>query len=163
RTHLAYKAEHVVDLASELVVAAEIRHADDPDSQTLADSVLKADENLQQAGHEGQIEEVVADKGYHANEQLELCQSLGLRTYIPEPRQKHRRRWVDKPAEFHRAVYENRRRVRREKSRRFQRLRSERVERSFAHVCDTGGARRSWLCGLIDVTKRYLIAVAAHN
>jgi transposase len=163
RTHLAYKAEHVVDLESELVVAAEIRHADDADSQTLADSVLKADENLQRAGHEEKIEEAVADKGYHANEQLELCQKLGLRTYIPEPRLKHRRTWIDKPAEFQRAVYENRRRVRREKSRRLQRLRSERVERSFAHVCDTGGARRSWLCGLIDVTKRYLITVAAHN
>ena len=37
------------------------------------------------------------------------------------------------------------------------------MERSFAHVCDTGGARRSWPCGLIDVTKRYLMAVAAHN
>jgi len=36
-------------------------------------------------------------------------------------------------------------------------------ERSFAHVCDTGGTRRSWLRGLADVTKRYLIAVAAHN
>jgi len=163
RTHLAYKAEHVVDLESELVVAAEIRHADDADSQTLADSVLKADENLQRAGHDEEIEEAVADKGYHAAEQLELCQKLGLRTYIPEPRQRHRRTWVDKPAEFQHAVYENRRRVRREKSHRLQRLRSERVERSFAHVCDTGGARRSWLCGLIDVTKRYLIAVAAHN
>ena len=37
------------------------------------------------------------------------------------------------------------------------------VERTFAHVCDTGGARRSWLRGLADVTKRYLIAAAAHN
>jgi transposase len=163
RTHLSYKAEHVVDLESELVVAAEVRHANDSDTHTLVDSVLAAEEHLQQAGHDEPIEEVVADKGYHANEQLELCQSLGLRTYIPEPRQKGHRTWVDKPAEFQRAVYENRRRTRRAKSRQFQRLRSERVERSFAHVCDTGGARRSWLCGLIDVTKRYLIAVAAHN
>ena len=115
RTHLAYKAEHVVDLESELVLAAEIRHADEPDSATLADSVLKADENLKQAGSEVEIEEVVADKGYHAAEQLELCQSLGLRTYVPEPRQKHDRRWTDKPAGFQSAVYENRRRVKRRK------------------------------------------------
>jgi transposase len=163
RTHLAYKAEHVVDLESELVVAAEIRQADEADSQTLADSVLKADENLQAAGHDRKIEEAAADKGYHSAEQLELCQRLGLRTYIPEPRQKHRRTWADKPAESQHAVVNNRRRVRGEKSRKLQRLRSERVERSFAHVCDTGGARRSWLHGLVDVTKRYLIAVAAHN
>ena len=51
----------------------------------------------------------------------------------------------------------------RAKGKRLGRLRSERVERSFAHVCDSGGMRRSWLRGLIDVTKRYLIAAAAHN
>jgi hypothetical protein len=37
------------------------------------------------------------------------------------------------------------------------------VERSFAHVCETGGARRTWLRGRDEVTKRYLITVAAHN
>ena len=30
-------------------------------------------------------------------------------------------------------------------------------------MCDTGGARRSWLRGLEDVTKRYRMAAAAHN
>jgi hypothetical protein len=37
------------------------------------------------------------------------------------------------------------------------------VERSFAHVCETGGGRRSWLRGLVKVTKRYVVQVAAHN
>ena len=46
RTHLAYKAEHVVDLESELILAAEIRPATDGDAQTLVDSVVKAEENL---------------------------------------------------------------------------------------------------------------------
>ena len=57
----------------------------------------------------------------------------------------------------------NRRRIRRAKSKRLQKLRSERCERSFAHVCNSGGMRRSWLKGVVDVTKRYLIAAAAHN
>jgi transposase len=109
------------------------------------------------------IEEVAADKGYHAARALELADALGLRTYIPEPKRKHKSRWTDKPEAFRIAVLNNRRRTRRDKSRKLQRLRSERVERSFAHVCDSGGARRSWLRGLADVTKRYLIAVAAHN
>ncbi len=30
-------------------------------------------------------------------------------------------------------------------------------------MCDSGGMRRSWLKGVAKVTKRYLIAVAAHN
>ena len=62
-----------------------------------------------------------------------------------------------------RRLRHNRRRTGRAKSRRLQRLRSERVERSFAHTCETGGARRSWLRGFVDVTKRYLMTAAAHN
>ena len=34
---------------------------------------------------------------------------------------------------------------------------SERVERSFAHVCETGGARRTWIGGIAEVGKRYVI------
>jgi hypothetical protein len=37
------------------------------------------------------------------------------------------------------------------------------VERTFAHTCETGGARRTWLRGIDKVRKRYLIAAAAHN
>jgi len=37
------------------------------------------------------------------------------------------------------------------------------VERSFAHVCETGGARRCWLHGILKVSKRYLLQVAARN
>ena len=37
------------------------------------------------------------------------------------------------------------------------------VERSFAHVCETGGARRTWLCGLTKINKRYLMVAAARN
>jgi len=163
RTHLAYKAEHVVDLESDLVLAAEIRPADQADTETLADSVMEAQNNLDEAGCPTQIEEVAADKGYHAAHTLELCEALGLRTYIPEPRRKHRLRWTDKPSEFQHAVYANRRRIKRAKSKRWQRLRSERCERTFAHVCDTGGMRRSWVKGVAKLAKRYLIAVAAHN
>ena len=163
RTHLAYKAEHVVDLKSDLVLAAEIRPADAADSDTLVDSVMQAQENLQEAGSDVQIEEAVADKGYYSAKTLELCTSLGLRTYIPEPKRVHKNRWTDKPVEYQQAVYANRRRVRRPKSRLLQRQRSERVERTFAHVCDSGGMRRTWLKEVINVTKRYLIAVAAHN
>ena len=168
RTHLAYKAEHVVDLANELVLAAEIYPADRGDADTLLDSVMQAKLNVdaanQRAGFDGErIEEVAADKGYHAAATLALADALNLRTYIPEPKRKHRSRWTGKPEEYRTAVVNNRRRIGREKGRKLQRLRSERVERSFAHTCETGGARRSWLRGLADVTKRYLMTAAAHN
>jgi transposase len=168
RTHLAYKAEHVVDLANELVLAAEIYPANRADTDTLLDSVMQATLNVdaanERAGLGGErIEEVAADKGYHAAATLELADALSLRTYIPEPKRKHRSRWSGKPEAHRTAVVNNRRRTGREKSRKLQRLRSERVERSFAHTCETGGARRSWLRGLADVTKRYLMTAAAHN
>src|SRR6185503_13078713 len=56
-----------------------------------------------------------------------------------------------------------RRRAQGNRGRKLQRLRSERLERSFAHVCETGGARRTWLIGIENVRKRYLISAAAHN
>ena len=163
RTHLAYKAEHVVDLNSDVILAAEVYTADQADTATLVDSVIEAAVNIEQAGSETPIEEVAADKGYHAAGTIELAESLDLRTYIAEPKRPHRSRWTDKPAELKRAVEANRRRLKRAKGRRLQRWRSERVERTFAHVCDTGGMRRSWLKGLMDVTKRYRLAAAAHN
>ena len=163
RTHLAYKAEHVVDLESDLVLAAEITPADHGDTQTMTDSVMQAQVNLQEAGSEQEIEEVAADKGYHAAATVELCEALAMRTYIPEPKRRHESRWTDKPPEFQRAVYNNRRRLRRDKSKRLQRRRSELCERTFAHICDSGGMRRSWLREIVNVAKRYLIAAAAHN
>lgn len=163
RTHLAYKAEHVVDLQSDVILAAEIYQADQADTQTLVDSAMEAQVNLQQAGVRTEIVEIVADKGYHAAATLELAEGLNFRTYIPERQQRHRSRWTGKPPELKRAVYANHRRLQRSKSRKLQRLRSERCERTFAHVCDSGGMRRSWLRSLVDVNKRYLIAAAAHN
>jgi hypothetical protein len=163
RTHLAYKAEHVVDLESELILAAEVYRADQSDHHTLCDSVMEAQGHLREATGAMPLEEVAADKGYHSAEQLELAESLSLRTYIPEPQRPHPSRWTDKPPELQRAVYANRRRTKADKSKRLQRLRSERVERSFAHVCQTGGARRTWLCGIEKVRKRHLIAALARN
>ena len=163
RTHLSYKAEHAIDLETELIVAAEVYHADEADSQTLVDTATAAQTHLSEAGREEAIQEVVADRGYHPAAPLELAASPGLRTYILEPRRRRPRRWGDKPAAWKHAVNTNRRRTKSEKNRRLQRLRSERVERSFAHACDTGAARRTRLRGIEKVRKRMLITAAARN
>ncbi len=162
-THLAYKAEHVVDTTTDLILSAEVYPADRGDAATMVDTVMQAQTHLAAAGVEAVIEEVVADKGYHSAENIELADSLSLRTYIPERKQKGKRRWSNKPAGFERAFRLNRQRTRRAKSRALQRRRSEVVERTFAHLCETGGGRRSWLCGLEKVRKRWLIHAAARN
>ncbi len=163
RTHLAYKAEHTVDLESELVVAARVHPADRGDPDSLPESLISAQANLIGAGSEAAIEDVVADKGYHKTERLAGCAAWQIRTYIPEPKRHRRRRWSDKPKAWRQAVVANRRRVRGPRGKRLNRLRRALLERSFAHVCETGGARRTWIRGLAEVSKRYLIQVAAHN
>ena len=163
-THAAYKAEHVIDLKTDLVLSAAIYPADQGDSNTLAESIVQAQKNVIQTESPANIEQVVADKGYHAAETLALLnETLRVRTYIPEPKRKRPWKWSERPAAERRAVTANHRRVRGARSKKLQRRRSELVERSFAHVCETGGARRCWLHGTLKVSKRYLLQVAARN
>ena len=166
RTHLAYKAEHAVDLDSEAIVAPLVTYADRADADSAPLTLTLAQAHLvlasPQADHAPAVQEAVMDKGYHDNQLLVECAQRGVRTYIPERRQKSRC-WTNKPAEYEAAFRSNRRRVRREKGRRLNRWRSERAERSFAHVCETGGGRRSWLRGLVNVSKAYVLKCAAYN
>jgi IS5 family transposase len=163
RTHLAYKAVHAVDLESEAVVAVAVEPADRGDAEMLIGHMERAEDNLFEAEAEPEVKEVVADKGYHKAEALAACAARQTRTYIPERKVGRRRRWAGKPAGWQEAFYGNRRRVRGDHGRELQRRRSEVMERSFAHVCKSGGARRTWLRGLVRINKRYLIQVAAHN
>ena len=163
RTHLAYKAENTIDLETDMLLSADVYHADHADNDTVTTSVVHAQKNLIDSGSEVSIEELVADKGYHKAQTLSDAKASGLRTYVPEPENKYKRRWTDKPPEYKAAVYANRRRVRGARSKKLQRLRSEYVERTFAHMCETGDGRRTWLRGLNKVKKRYLIQAAARN
>ena len=161
-THLSYKQEHVVDLETEVVLAVEVYHGTQSDADTLEDSVNTARGHLLAAGSEAVIEEAVADKGYHKNQTLATCREQGLRTYLCEP-DGPRRRWTDKPDGYEEAYRANRGRLAGERNKRLQTLRCERVERSFAHVCETGGGRRTWLRGLENNRKQADLRVAAHN
>jgi hypothetical protein len=163
RTHTAYKTEHAIDLETDIVLAAGVYGADEADTATFSETLVAAQAHTMLAGSDSQIKDVVADKGYHSTDNAVRCEEWGIRSYIPERESRWQRKWSDKPAAHKRAVYGNRRRVKGDRGKRLGRLRSEYVERSFAHVCETGGARRSWLRGLEDVTKRYLMCVAGRN
>ena len=106
-THLAYKAEHVIDLDTEVIIAAEIYHANEGDASTIVRSVEAAQQNLVEVDVVQDIEKVVADKGYHKAQNLVEVEGLspfGIKTYIPEPQSKYERVWTDKPASQKRAV-----------------------------------------------------------
>ena len=160
-THLAYKAEHAVDLDSGFLLSAEVYSATASDPSTVVDRVMDAELKLQAAGSAQTVDEVVADKGYHKAGTLSTFEELETRTYIPEPDRQYD--WDNHPPEHRRATEANRRRMKGSRGKRLQKKRSELVERSFAHVCETGGARRTWLRGKLSINKRYLIQVAGYN
>lgn len=163
-THLAHKAEHAVDVASDLIVAAVIHPADRSDHETVAETVAEAQVNAEAAGVKEPAREVVADKGYHSAETVAGFTAAGMRTYIPEPKTSGRHRlWKGKPAAQKRAVLSNRRRMRGARGKRLSRQRSEKAERSFAHTCETGGGRRTQVRGRTEVAKRHLIQGFAYN
>ena len=108
------------------------------------------------------IEETVTDKGYHSGAVVKRMKAYGVRSYIPEKKQKGRRNWAGKPAE-QQAVYANRRRVRGEYGKGLLRRRGEFVERSFAHCYETGAMRRCHLRGHENILKRQLVHVGAFN
>ena len=124
--------------------------------------MVQSQVNITLSGSDAEIKGAVADKGYHKAETLADLERFGLRSYIPE-KQTKRRKWTDKPVCYQEAYRANRRRVKGNRGKALQRKRSELPERSFAHVCETGGGRRTWIRGLEEINKRYLIQVAARN
>jgi transposase len=164
RTHFSYKAEHAVDMASDLAVVAAIYPGDTADGDSLLMTVQTAQDTLAAIGSEQTVADVVGDKGYHRIESLAVLREVhGVRTYIPERQDGVRHNWRERPAGDKAAFYANRRRMQGGRGRGLSRRRSEYVERSFAHTCESGGGRRVWVRGIENVAKRYLVHVAARN
>lgn len=168
-TRLAYKAENAVDLSSGVIVAAEVHGADQGDTATMPKTLLKADDAVMEAGIVGGIAEVVGDRGYHADAAIDHLQTLGYRTCIAErPRKRNwkavaRRVGDEAMRRLRQAFHRNRRRLRSAAGRQLQRLRAEYPERSFAHLCVTGGLRRVFVRGRKNVQKRLQLHAAAAN
>jgi len=161
RTHLAHKAEHAVDADSGAVVAVTVQGADVGDTNSVIDTVVDAAEQLERAGAPGGLEELIADKGYHSNRTLIDLHALGVRAYISEP-DRGPRRW-DRVPDAQALVYANRRRTRGARGLALLRRRAERVERSFAHLYETGAMRRTHLRGHQNILKRLLVHAGGFN
>ena len=162
RTHLAHKAEHAVDLTSGALVAMTLHPANEGDTTTIHKTLEEAQAVALTINEQG-VEEVVADKGYHSGAVLKEVHEQEVRSYIPEPDRGPRNWQGEGKAEEQARTYENRRRVRGERNKRLQKLRSELTERSFAHLYETGGMRRVHLRGRDNILKRLLVHGAAFN
>jgi transposase len=162
RTHLAHKAEHAVDLETGAIVGVTVQDADDGDTETSIETLIKVAEQIETVRPDGDgLQEVVGDKGYHSNQSLVDLEAVGLRSYISEP-DRGRRDWKKKP-DARAAVYRNRRRIRGPRGLQLLRLRGERLERPFAHLYETGGMRRVHLRGHTNILKRLLIHTGGFN
>ena len=169
RTHLAHKAEHAVDMETGAVAAVTLQGADLGDTTTVHETIAAAREGLGAAAADEDarknmkpLRESVCDKGYHGGECLVgLQEDQGLRTYVSEPN-RGRRKWKGKKDQ-QKAIYDNRNRIKGRRGKALMRKRGELVERSFAHVYDTGGMRRTHLRGHNNILKRLLVHTAGFN
>jgi transposase len=170
RTHMAHKAEHAVDMETDAIVAVTLPGADEGDTDTLPWTLLQAEQNIESVSQDEEakeklsdkpVSETVTDKGYHSNDTLVYLEDGSIRSYVSEP-DRGRRRWKGKERE-QQAVYANRRRIRGRRGKALMRKRGEFLERSFAHVYDTGGMRRLHLRGRGNILKRLLVHVGGFN
>jgi transposase len=176
-TRLAYKAEHVVDMETGAILAAEVFKGNEHDASTLETSLTAAEKNMVAARaapatvedegepwHKEPIAEVVADKGYHKASVLLALQQRGYRTFIPEKKQRGRRKFTDKGGQdAARAFHANRARTRRRKGKEHQRRRGELLERPNQHLYDRGDLRELTVTGQTNVKKRVVIQAAGFN
>ena len=189
RTRLAYKPEHVVDLETGAIVAAVVHGADVADPASVEASLTEAEANLQTArggtpetaqpadaaptpqeddpppGGSRPRRKVVADKGYHKADPAPALEDAAVPHLHPGAPP-----GGPPPVDGQRGHPDGRRlppepgpRTCGPSGKRYHRWRAERTERTFAHVCETGGARRTRLRGRANVAKRYLLQAAGAN
>ena len=164
-TDMIYKPEAVVDLDTGAVVQADVHPGDQADHKEMGPRVLEARQTINQACEQPldrlTVTSVTSDKGYYAVDQLEVLQPEGIRTVISDPVANRR---VDKlePQE-QRAVRAARRSVKSKSGKDLLRRRGMHIERSFAHILDCGGMRRTTLRGWENLNKRFKLAAAFYN
>ena len=164
-TDMIYKPEHTVDLETGAIVQAQVRLGHEADAKDLGLHVLQAQENINQArdlaADRLTIQSTTADKGYHAVEEMKFLQGEGIRTVIADP--VRNRKIGNLPAEDAKVVRGARRSCGSKSGKELLRSRGMHLERSFAHILDAGGARRTTLRGRENLNKRYKISAAIYN
>lgn len=162
---MIYKPEAVVDLDTGAIVQADVHPGDQADHKEVATRVLEAQQTINQACEQPldtlTAISITSDKGYYTMDQLQALQQEGIRTVISDPIDKRR---VDKlEPQQQRAVRAARRSVKSKSGKELLRRRGMHIERSFAHILDCGGMRRTTLRGWENLNKRFKLAAAFYN
>jgi hypothetical protein len=106
-------------------------------------------------------EELAADEGYFALEEIGMLQEAGVRTVISDPHAAKRRK--DLSAEERAILRRATCATKSESGKALLRKRGEFLERGFCHVLDHGGMRRATLRGKANLSKRYVAAAFSFN
>lgn len=175
-THLAHKAEHVIDLEGQgAMVGVSLHGADRGDTATGLESLDEAfgllsmaiEDVAGEALSDDLFRSVTEDAGYHSDDVLEALEDKGVTAYVCEPpnRREKDRSWKGKAdgRDRRRRLYAARRRNQTQRGRQLQRKRSELNERSNAHLYETGGMRRVHLRGRENILKRLSVHGAGFN
>ena len=133
--------------------------ADAGDTTTIVETAIAAAEQIEVAqttvADPQRREEILADQGSHRPQTMIDLDAVDIRSETAEP-DRGPRDWSEAP-DAQAPVSANRRRMRGWRGRRLMRQRGERIERSFAHLDDTGGMRRTHLRGHPNILTRLLI------
>ena len=166
---MIHKPEHIVDLESGAVIAAEVRFGDAGDTEDLSTRILEAVELVEEIHGQDHVEgasrvlDLTGDKGFHSPEELAIIQEeTGVRTVIGDPNAA-RRQPANLEPEARRAVEKAARAVKSKSGKALLKKRGMHIERGFAHILDCGGLRRTTLRGQENINKRYLCGILAFN
>lgn len=163
-TDMVYLPEHTVDLETGTIVQAQVLPGDHRDSEELSGRVIEAVVTVQEAKQDEAVlpDTLTGDKGFFSLKEVGLLHEFSIKTIIPDPHAGRRR--LDKLTSPERQVLRRAERsVRSKYGKRLLRKRGQYIERSFAHVLDAGGMRRTTLRGLENLNKRHQIAAACYN
>ena len=142
-----------------------VRLGHETDQKDLSLHVLQAQVNINQAQDAAAdsltIESTTADKGYHAVAEMKQLQAEGIRTVISDPVKNRKLENLD--VEDARVVRKAKRSAGSKSGKALLRRRGMHLERSFAHILDAGGARRTTLRGLVNLNKRFKVSAAIYN
>jgi len=164
-TDMIYKPEAVVDLDTGAIVQAQVQPGDAADHKNMAGRILEAQQNINRACKEKldtlTVQSVTSDKGYYAVSELQTLQGEAIRTVIVDPIDNRRLEKLEPDQK--QAVLTARRSVTSKSGKDLLRRRGMHIERSFAHILDCGGMRRTTLRGWENLNKRYKLAAAFYN
>ena len=163
---MGYKPEHLTDLESGAIVRAEVRWGDAGDSEELSERVLEGCATLARVCEDPKQEKVgkslTTDEGYFSVEEVCALQGERIRTVMGDPHETRRNK--DKQCKVTRqTLHRANSAVKSKSGKALLRKRGEHLERSFAHVLDHGGLRRTTLRGIKNLTKRQIAAAMIYD